>query len=29
MIDRGLWNWAIPGGCWFFGGLVGAHRRHT
>ncbi len=38
MIDRGLWNWAIPGGCWFFGGLVfaaslrglvGAHRRHA
>jgi hypothetical protein len=38
IIDRGLWNWAIPGGCGFFGamilaaslrGLVGAHRRRA
>jgi hypothetical protein len=36
IIDRGIWNWAIPGGCGSFGGLilvaslrglVGAHRR--
>jgi hypothetical protein len=38
MIDRGLWNWAIPGGCGLFGalilgaslrGVVGAYRRRT
>jgi len=36
IIDRGIWNWAIPGGCGLLGalilvaslrGLVGAHRR--
>ncbi len=38
IIDRGIWNWAIPGGCGLFGalilaaslrGLVGAHRRRA
>jgi hypothetical protein len=38
IIDRGIWNWAIPGGCGSFGalilaaslrGLVGAHRRRA
>jgi hypothetical protein len=38
IIDRGFWNWAIPGGCGFFGalilgaslrGLIGAHRRRA
>jgi len=36
IIDRGIWNWAIPGGCGLFGGLIfatslrglaGVHRR--
>ncbi len=36
IIDRGIWNWAIPGGCGLFGGLtllgslrglIGAFRR--
>ncbi|HEX9814121.1 MAG TPA: hypothetical protein VGB31_04135 [Myxococcota bacterium] len=22
IIDRGIWNWAIPGGCGLLGGLV-------
>jgi hypothetical protein len=22
IIDRGIWNWAIPGGCGLFGGLT-------
>ena len=38
IIDRGIWNWAIPGGCGLFGalilaaslrGLAGAHRRRV
>ena len=38
IIDRGIWNWAIPGGSGLFGalilavslrGLVGAHRRRA
>jgi len=23
--DRGIWNWAIPGGCGFFGALILGH----
>ncbi len=38
IIDRGIWNWAIPGGSGLFGalilvaslrGLVGAYRRRA
>jgi hypothetical protein len=38
IIDRGIWNWAIPGGCGLIGalilvaslrGLAGAHRRRV
>jgi hypothetical protein len=38
IIDRGVWNWAIPGGCGLIGalilwtslrGLIGAHRRRA
>jgi hypothetical protein len=38
IIDRGVWNWAIPGGCGVVGalilaaslrGLIGAHRRRV